>query len=155
MEANIIEVPTGSIVKMQDYLIVLPYFKETNRVLMKYTEVPAFKMSYPHIEKWITSAKFLLDGECTKESVFAALTQHFGLTTDVEPEIIGPIFIDDQCTTKFYISVLPLLEHEYSIEQVEEKKPIALNCSELSNYIIYDLPSRYCLDIFKKEYSLY
>jgi hypothetical protein len=153
--SKVIDVYGKEIVKMPDYLIVLPYFKETNKVLMKYTEIPAFKYSFPHIDKWITAAKYSLKGECNKESVINAVKENFGMTIDIEPEILGPIFVDDMCTTKCYVCVLPLLEHEYSIEPVLEKKPVALNCSELANYIIYDLPSKYCLDVFKKEYSLY
>ncbi len=153
--SKVIDVMGKEIVKMPDYLMVLPYFKETNRILMKYTEVPAFQVSFPHIEKWITAAKFLLEGECNKACVENAVKENFGMTFEIEPEIIGPIFIDDMCTTKMYVCVLPLLEHEYAIEPVAERKPVALNCSELPNYIIYDLPSKYCLDVFKKEYSLY
>lgn len=152
---NFIDVRDNQIVNMPDYLIVLPYLKERNQVLMKYVQMPAFSHSMPHIEKWLTGAVHKLNGECTKEDVENAVKDHFNMTIKIEPEIIGPMFIDSSCTTKCYICVLPLLEHEYSLEPAQEKSPIALNCSELSNYIIYDLPSKFCLDVFKKDYSLY
>ena len=81
---------------------------------------------------------------------------------DFNPEIISPIFLNKGNTSRYHICILPLMNHNYEqIEPTEVEKlqmknsNIVLNISEIKNIIIYDLISRYTLDIFKQHYSLF
>jgi hypothetical protein len=81
---------------------------------------------------------------------------------DVNINILAPIFINKGNTARYHICILPLMEHQYEqlipneVEQLQMKNNnLIINISEINNLIIYDLITRYCIDLFKNHYSLF
>ena len=54
---EVIDLWNTQVIKPGDKVIFLPYFKERGQILLKYKDIPAFQLKYPHIDKWITCAK--------------------------------------------------------------------------------------------------
>lgn len=146
------------VIKPGDKIVYMPYFKERGQILMKWKDIPAFQLKYEMIDKWISIGKHDIVDENPRESLKAGLMADFGidLVDSYEPEILSPIFLSDDSCQEYYICIVSLMEDEYSISQTENPVPtVALSYSELDNYIVYDLITRYCLDLFRKAYSLF
>lgn len=146
------------VIKPEDKIVYIPYFKEKGQILLKYKDIPEFQLKYPMIDKWISCAKSNIIESDTFKSIKKGLMFEFGieLVNDYELEVLSPIFLSDDTCQEYYICIIPLMETEYSISQPESLVPtVALTYADLDSYIIYDLITRYCLDLFKKSYSLF
>jgi len=147
-----------TIIEQPNQLLVLPYLKEKNEILCQYKEVLSWQSEQPLIDKWIQIGTVVAGNEVTISDVFSACKSQFGLMVDsnVQVDILAPIYIDSKSTKKIWIVVVELLEHQYEIDVNDMiGSPIRLNCSEMNNYIVYDIQTRYIFDLFKKEWSLF
>lgn len=154
---EVINLWNKQVIKPGDKIVYIPYFKEKGQILLKYKDIPAFQLKYPSIDKWINCAKCNIDNNIN-DSIKKGLLVDFGieLVDDYELEILSPIFLSDDSSQEYYICIIPLMETEYTMLQAQSLIPtIALTYSDLDNYIIYDLITRYCLDLFRKSYSLF
>lgn len=145
------------VIKPTDKIVYMPYFKERGQILMKWKDIPAFQLKYEMIDKWISIGKADMTGD-PKESLRVGLKSDFGIVLDdsYEPEILSPIFLSDDSCQEYYICIVSLMETDYTQEQAESQVPtVALSYSELNNYTVYDLITRYSLDLFRQAYSLF
>ncbi len=154
---EVIDLWNNQVIKPGDKIVYLPYFKEKGQILLKYKDIPEFQLKYPQIDKWLTIAKIDI-AENPTESLKKGLLNDFGieLTDTFQPEILTPIFLSDDTCAEYHICIVSLMEDEYTIGQPGSNVPtVALSYVDLDNYLIYDLITRYCLDLFRKSYSLF
>jgi hypothetical protein len=145
------------VVKPGDKIVYIPYFKEKGQILMKWKDIPQFQLKYPMIDKWISIGKNEAS-ENILDSLKSGLMNDFGISLidSFEPEILSPIFLSEDSCQEYYICILPLMEDDYNIQTTESEIPtIALSYADLDNYIIYDLITRHCLNVFRQTYSLF
>ena len=102
--------------------------------------------------------------ETPEEALKRGLALEFGLKLNetVKPEILAPIFLNKGNTASYHICILPLMEHDYTdfvptgAQQLDMKaNNVIIQLSELKNIVIYDLITRYTVDLFKQHYSLF
>jgi len=150
-------------VQEKDMVVCIPYLVESNSLLLRYEHIPAFELVKPEIEKYITVMSTVVDND-VEESLRKGLEQQFSiiLKDTKKPEILQPIFINKGNTARYHICILPLMSYDYEMVREDDAKVmemkdnnIIVNINEINNLIIYDLISRYTIDLFKKEYSLF
>lgn len=154
---EVLDVWNHQVIKPGDKLVFLPYFKEKGQILLKYKDIPEFQLKYPSIDKWLTVAKKDIQNS-TIETLKSGLKECFGITLDdkYEPEILTPIFLSDDTCAEYYICIVPLMEDEYTLENAEDTiQIVSLTYTDLNNYIVYDLITRHCLNVFRQTYSLF
>lgn len=154
---EVIDLWNNQVIKPGDKIVYLPYFKEKGQILLKYRDIPEFQLKYPQIDKWLTIGKCGIVNT-PLESLKSGLMTDFGicLTDNYQPEILTPIFLSDDTCAEYHICVVSLMEDEYTIEQPSSNVPtVALSYTDLDSYVVYDLVTRYCLDLFRKTYSLF
>ncbi len=161
---EVIDINGYTAIKEKDMVVCIPYLVEQNSILLRYENIPTFNLNRPEINKFVNVMSTVID---THESPLDALKR--GLLTEYSiqlkkenVEILNPIFINKGNTASYHICILPLMTYEYEMIQPTDVKElemkdnnIILNIMELKNIIIYDLITRYCLDLFKQHYSLF
>lgn len=160
---KLLDVQGTTAFQQKDMVICIPYLSERNIILMRYENVAPFELIRPEISKYITAMSTAID-TTPEEALKKGLEENFGIVLDEKKkfEILQPIFIDKHNTARYHICILPLMSYDY--EQVRKNEVVAMemkdnnvliNSNELNNYIVYDLISRYSVDLFKKEFSLF
>lgn len=163
---KVLDINNYHVVQEHDMLICIPYLVEENSILLRYEDIPTYTYIRPEIDKFIcVMSETFEKNESPKDVLFRGLKEEFGiiLNDKFQPEILTPIFANKANTAQYHICILPIMQYDY--EQIipttdgseHEKKSsnIKVNINELNNYIIYDLITRYTIDIFKKHYSLF
>lgn len=153
-------------VQENDMLICIPYLVEENSILLRYEEIPTYTYIRPEIDKFIcVMSETFETNETPKDVLFRGLKEEFGiiLNDKYQPEILTPIFANKGNTAQYHICILPIMQYDY--EQIipttdgsnieKNSSNIKVNINELNNYIVYDLITRYSIDLFKKHYSLF
>lgn len=150
-------------IQQPDMVVCIPYLSEKNTIFMKYENVAPFELIRPEISKYITIMSEAIT-TTPEEALKTGLEKNYGIILDEKKkfEILQPIFINTTNTARYHICILPLMSYDY--EQVRKddteamimkNSNVLINSNDLNNYIIYDLISRYCIDLFKKEFSLF
>jgi len=161
---QVIDINGYQAIQENDMVVCIPYLVEKNQILLRYEDVPVFQLVNPMIDKYVTLMSTVIDkNESPEDALNRGLLNEFGLKLkDINPEIIAPIFLNKGNTSRYHICILPLMDHNYEqVEPTEVQKlqmknsNISINIMEINNVIIYDLISRYTLDIFKQHYSLF
>lgn len=163
---DVIEVNGWTVVDEKEAVVCIPYFKETGKVILRYEEIPTFKIKNPSIEKYVTvMSETMEQGEEPIDTLRRGLKEELGIVLNqtVKPEILTPIFCNKGTTKRYHICILPLMSYEFEQQEpttdgsAQEKsaKNVALQLNEIDAVIIYDLITRYCIDLFKKHYSLF
>lgn len=160
---QLIDIQGYKAVKENDMVVCIPYLVESNTVLLRYENVPPFELVIPQIDKYVTVMSTVVEGDVL-EALKKGLEKEFSivLKDSKKPEILQPIFINKGNTAQYHICILPLMSYDYEMVREDDAKVmemkddnVAVNINEINNLIIYDLISRYTLDLFKKEYSLF
>lgn len=154
-----------NIIDEKDRVIVLPYFKELNTILLKYNSIPAYETKRPEIEKYATVLSSTTEDEFTIiDSIKEALIKNYGLkiSENYKFDVLSPIFLYPNSNVRCYICILPLMDYDYEQiipEELEKLKMqnsnISVNINEINNIVFYELTSRYVIDLFKQHYSLF
>lgn len=161
---QVIDINGYQAIQENDMVICIPYLVENNSILLRYENIPVFELVNPAIEKYLMVMSTVIDKhETPEEALNRGLLNEFGLKLrNFSPEIIPPIFLNKGNTSRYHICILPLMQDNYEqVEPTEAQKlqmknsNISLNIMDIKNVIIYDLISRYALDIFKQHYSLF
>jgi len=155
----------NNIIDEKDQIIVLPYLKELNNILLKYQSIPAYETKQPEIDKYAQALTCKVNSEYTiNENIKRACINDFGIKIDdnFQLDVLSPIFLYPNSNVRFYICILPLMEYDYEQvlpeedkKQLMKSKNISVNINELNNVIFYELISRYVIDLFKQHYSLF
>jgi hypothetical protein len=161
---DLIDIDGYKAVRENDMVVCIPYLVESNQILLRYENVPTFELIKPEVSKYINVMSKVI-GTTPVEALREGLAKEFGivLKDDVSPEILTPIFINKGNTARYHICILPLMSYQYEQTRPEDNATLLemrdnnaiLNITELNNIIVYDLITRYCLDLFKKSYSLF
>lgn len=160
---KVIDVNGDESTQEKDRVICIPYLVETNSILLKYQNVPTFELIKPEIDKYVMAMSASVDKD-VEESLREGLEREFSivLKEDTKPEILQPIFAYRFSTMKYHICILPLMSHEYEMVREDDAKVmemkdanVVVNINEINNLIIYDMATRYAIDLFKKSYSLF
>lgn len=154
---EVLDLWNNQVIKPGDKVVYIPYFKEKGQILLKYKDIPEFQLKYPAIDKWLTVGKCGIINT-PLESLKEGLMTDFGicLVDNYQPEILPPIFLSDDTCAEYHICIVSLMEDEYSIQATTNGIPtVCLSYADLDNYIIYDLITRHCLNVFKNTYSLF
>lgn len=149
-----------------DMVICIPYLVEQNSIMIRYEEVPTYELIQHGIEKYIVAmSETFKDGEQPIDALKRGLKEEFGiaLKDSVQPEILTPLFASKGNTARYHICILPLMSTDFEqiipegdgTEHEMRAHNVSVNIAELNNLIIYDLITRYCIDLFKKYYSLF
>jgi len=162
-QIQILDIQGTVAIQQKDMVICIPYLSEKNTLFMQYKNVAPFELIKPEISKYITVMSEVV--ETTPEAALkTGLEKNYGivLSENKKFEILQPIFINTSNTARYHICILPLMSYDYeqiykedSDAMIMKNSNVLINSSELNNYIIYDLISRYAIDLFKKEYSLF
>lgn len=161
---QVIDINGYQAIQENDMVVCIPYLVERNEILLRYENIPTFELVNPAIDKYITVMSTVIDKhESPEDALNRGLLNEYGLKLrDFSPEIVAPIFLNKRNTSRYYICILPLMDHNYEqVEPTEVKKlemsnnNISINILNIKNLIIYDLISRYTLDLFKQHYSLF
>lgn len=150
-------------VQEQDMVVCIPYFIEQKKIMLRYENIPSFELIQPGIEKYVNVMSTYINKEETpSDALKRGLKNEFGIELkNIKEEIYNPIFINKGNTAKYHICILPLMEHNYELVQTVEAKKldmlnsnILININELPNLLIYDIITKYVLDIFKNNNAL-
>lgn len=148
-------------IQENDMVVCLPYLVEKNTILLKYEDISSYEYIEPLYEKWVVTMSHIINtDEEPIDALKKGLLEEFGieLKDNITPEILQPIFITKGNTARYHICILPLMEHNYEqLEATEDKgisQLVGLSIKDINNVIIYDMITRYCLELFKKEYAL-
>ena len=162
---KLIDINGYTAVKEDDMVVCIPYLIESNTILLRYENIPPFELVNPLIDKYITvMSKVVNEDGGVRESLSRGLEDEFGIVLKEakSTEILQPIFINKGNTARYHICILPLMSYDYEMVRNEDAKQmemkdgnIAININEINNIVIYDLISKYTIDLFKKEYSLF
>lgn len=154
----------NNIIDESDKVIILPYFKELNTILLRYDSIPAYETKRPEIDRFAHVLETTTDEFTIVESIKEALIQKFGLklSENYKFDILSPIFLYPTSNVRYYICILPLMDYDYEQIIPEELKKlkmqntnISVNINEINNIVFYELISKYTIDIFKQHYSLF
>lgn len=161
---QILNINDETVLQQNSKVICIPYLIEKNSILLRYEKIKAFNQIRPEIDKYITvMLSDITEDKSPLETLKTALISMYGieLSTDCKPEFLAPIFLAKDSTALYNICILPLMEYHYTqiipseLEEMKMKETnIILNTSDLNNIIIYDLVTRYTIDLFKQHYSL-
>lgn len=161
---QILDINNQTILQQNNKVVCIPYLIEKNSILLRYENIKAFNQIRPEIDKYITIMQSdIIDDKTPLDVLKDTLISMYGieLKDDVKAEFLSPIFLAKDSTAQYYICILPLMEYQYTQiipSELEEMKMretnIILNTSDLSNIIIYDLLTRYTIDLFKQHYAL-
>lgn len=155
----------NNIVDEQDRVIVLPYFKELNTILLKYDSIPAYETKRPEIERYANVLSTAINDEFTIiDTVKETLIKNYGLkmSDNFKFEILEPIYLYPTSNVRYHICIIPMMDYDYEQiipEEIEKLKMqntnISVNINEINNIVFYELTSRYVIDLFKQHYSLF
>ena len=160
---SLIDIDGYKAVMENDMVVCIPYLIESNKILLRYEDVPTFKLVTPQIDKYVTVMSTVVDTD-PYEALKKGLEKEFSivLKDSKKPEILQPIFINKGNTARYHVCILPLMSYDYEMVRQEDDKVMMLkdqnvivDISDIDNLIIYDLISRYAIDMFKKDYSLF
>lgn len=155
----------NNIVNESDKILILPYFKEDNNILLRYSSVPAYESKKPEIDKYAQVLSENVEDEFTiTDAIKKSCLKKYGIkiSDNYDFDILSPIFLYPTSNVRYYICILPLMDYDF--EQIipsEENKlkmknsNISANINELNNIVFYELTSRYVIDLFKQHYSLF
>lgn len=162
---QILDIAGYSAIQEQDMVICIPYLIEKNQILLRYENIPSYNLKKPEIDNFITVMSTVIEKEETPDTALRrGLLKEFGLklTNEYKSEILTPIFLNKGNTASYHICILPLMSYDYEehipseVEQLDMKaNNVIIHINELKNVIIYDLISRYTIDLFKQHYSLF
>ena len=148
-------------IQENDMVICLPYIVEKNTILLKYEDIPPYEFIESLYEKWVVTMSTVINSnEEPIDALKRGLLNEFGieLKDNINPEILQPLFITKSNTARYHICILPLMEHNYEqLEATEDKgisQLVGLPIKDINNVLVYDMITRYCLELFKKEYAL-
>lgn len=162
---QVLNVMGESKVQQKDKIVCLPYFTDKNELLFRYTENHTFNIKRPEIDKFIKVLTTTINkDESPNDALKRDLEDKFGLILEEQThvEILPPIYLSEDNTCRIYFCVLPLTIADYEqIVPAEDKKMkmknnnVSVHINELKNIIVYDLITRYTIDLFKHHYSLF
>lgn len=163
-EVKVLDVNGQTVTQSSDVVICLPYLVERASLLFRYMPEKAFSLVNPNIDKYVTALNIKVqEGETPVEAVKSGLKYVYGIELkNFEPEIQPAMFGTPGSATRYHICILPLMNHNF--EQIQPSESMKLQMmnsnvifqtNELSNLIIYDILTKYTLDIFKDKYLLY
>lgn len=162
---QILDIAGYTAIQEQDMVICIPYLVEKNQILLRYENIPSYNLKMPQIDKFINVMSTVIEKEESPEDALRrGLAKEYGikLSNNKKPEILTPIFLNKGNTASYHICILPLMSYDYEenipteIEELQMKESnIIIHINELKNIIIYDLISRYTVDLFKQHYSLF
>lgn len=162
---QVLDINGYTAIKEPDMVICIPYLVEKNTIILRYENIPPYNLIKPTIEKFVTSMSTVIEKhETPEEAMKRGLANDFGLkikeTCNIE--ILAPIFLNKGNTASYHICILPLMSHDYEeftptgIQELNMKdNNIMLHIKEMNNVIIYDLITRYSINLFKQYYSLF
>lgn len=161
---QVLNVHNSNKIQMTDIVVCLPYIAQSHELLLRYGVNDTYNIIRPEIDKFISVLQFKVEDKLDITSTIKTQVEDkFGLqiNNDTEIEVLPPIFLFDQSTVRVHFCVLTLMEHNYELIVPTEDKQlkmksnnISLHISELKNIIIYDLITRYTIDLFKSNYRL-
>lgn len=160
---KVIDINGHQAIQEKDILVCIPYLKEKNSILLKYKNVPTYEYVRPEISKYITALNKSIETS-PEQTLRECLKDEFGIVLDdkYSPEILTPIFINEGSTSRYHICILPLMNIDYdqtnpteTDKMIMKENNVIIDSAELGNLVIYDIITRYSLDLFKKEYALY
>lgn len=150
-------------VQEPDMVVCIPYLIEQKKIMLRYENIPTFQIVNPGIDKYVNVMSTTIEKhETPSDALKRGLSHEFGIELkNIQEQIFQPIFINKGTTARYHICILPLMEHNYQmLEPGEVQKREMINSNiliglhELKNVVIYDLITKYVVDIFKNEYAL-
>lgn len=161
---QVLNVNDSNKIQMTDIVVCLPYLAQTHELLLRYGTNDTFNIIRPEIDKFISILQFKVEDKLDiNTTIKNQVEDKFGLQINDETniEVLPPIFLFNESTVRFHFCILTLMEHDYEqIVPSEDKQlkmknsNISLHLSELKNIIVYDLITRYTIDLFKSHYRL-
>lgn len=161
---KVLDIDGYTAIQENDMVVCIPYLVESNTVLLRYENIPPFELVKPEVTKYINVMSSVIT-TTPEESLKAGLLKEFGieLNENKKVEILTPIFSNKGNTSRYHICILPLMSYDYQQIRIEDEiitmgmkeNNALINVTELNNVIVYDLITRYCIDLFKKEFSLF
>jgi hypothetical protein len=163
---KLVDINGYHVAQEKDMLICIPYLVEKNSILLRYEEVPPYEFVNPGVDRYVVvMSESFQSGEMPEDVLKRGLREEYGivLKDKVKPEILSPLFVSKGNTARYFICILPLMEHDYEQHRPDgdgsefemRAKNLIINIAELNNVIIYDMVTRYTVDLFKKYYSLF
>jgi hypothetical protein len=162
---QVLDIAGYTAIQESDMIVCIPYLIENNNILLRYENIPTYQIVRPEIDKYLTVMSTVMDkNETPLDTLKRGLLTEYGLklTDNCKPEILTPIFINKGNTARYHICILPLMSYDFEQVQPSEVQAlqmksnnIILHITELKNVIIYDLITRYTIDLFKQHYSLF
>lgn len=161
---RVIDIDGSTAIQELDMVVCIPYLVESNTILLRYENIPSFELVRPEITKFINVMSQPID-TTPEEALKKGLLDKFGIELNEKKklEILTPIFSNKTNTSRYHICILPLMSYDYQQIRIEDEvvtmgmkeNNALINITELNNVIVYDLITRYCIDLFKKEFSLF
>jgi hypothetical protein len=162
---QVLDIAGYTAIQEQDMVVCIPYLVEKNQILLRYENIPPFNIKRPEIDKFINVMSTLIEkNETPVDALKRGLLSEYGLkiSDNTKLDILAPIFLNKGNVASYHICILPLMSYDYEehvpldIEKLNMKENnIIIHINELKNIIIYDLISRYSIDLFKQHYSLF
>jgi hypothetical protein len=161
---KVLDVNGKTVTQSSDVVICLPYLVERASLLFRYMPENAFSLVNPTIDKYVTALNVIVqDGETPVEAVKSGLKYVYGIELkNFAPEIQPAMFVAPGSATRYHVCIMPLMNHNFEQIQPEESMKLQMmnsnvifQTNELSNLIIYDIMTKYTIDIFKDKYLLY
>lgn len=158
-DIQILDIDGQNKIQQKSKLLILPYLIEDSNIVLKYKRIPTFNIHRPEIDRFVQILEGTVTDDTLEEILKNTLKKDFGIVINdnVKKEILSPIFLHQDTTSKLYICILPLMSYDYEqhIPETDKNDNILININELPNIVIYDIVTKYVLDLFKTYYSLF
>lgn len=161
---KILKYKNHEIVDESNMVIILPYLKEKESILLRIEPIPTYELSFPEVKtnKFITVISGTMEkGETPEKTIKRELYEEAGivLSSVKNLNIEEPVSVSKGNKAKYYCCFLELSEGEYKqtiapgdgTESEENSKTISVPIKDIDNLNTYDLITKYMLTKIKLE----
>lgn len=162
-DLKIINYEDWSILSEKDFVVVIPYFIELNKIILRQEYVPSYKLADGQEMHIVLVGGGIEKGETPEQALLRELQEEAGIVVEhgFKLDIESPLFYSKGSVNKCYMCILPLTEndyHEVAVDKSQEHKldkAIKLDIKYINSLNVSDVITQLMLEKFKRYANLY